>query len=101
MPERRASPGPPHARRGRSPFPCTPLRYRLCAYAIWAQRSFLGFFWARLTRIACFLTSRPFVGIIGRTAMPHRSIDVIALTALSISIGGAQASDDAKYPDWS
>jgi hypothetical protein len=33
--------------------------------------------------------------------MPHRSIGAVALTVLSISVGGAQASDDAKYPDWS
>jgi hypothetical protein len=34
--------------------------------------------------------------------MPHRcSIGAVALTALSIPVGGAHGSDDAKYPDWS
>jgi hypothetical protein len=33
--------------------------------------------------------------------MPYRSlIGGVALTALSMSIGGAQAADDKKYPDW-
>jgi hypothetical protein len=38
----------------------------------------------------------------GRTAMFYRSpITAIALAALSLSIGGAAASDESKYPDWS
>jgi hypothetical protein len=41
-------------------------------------------------------------GLTRRIAMSYRClIGAVALTALSMSTGSAQAADDAKYPDWS
>src|SRR4051812_15256834 len=40
-------------------------------------------------------------GHAGRIIMLHRSsTGVVALAALMVTIGGAQAAGEAKYPDW-